>query len=100
MRAACHAGNRLMQRPATLGSLRGMPFSTNDLVRTKGVRTTFDRPRFADHVLDEDSLMVARLKAAGAVHLGKTNTPTFGWLEVVRPHPVRLHSTNPSDLSN
>ena len=57
-----------------------MPFSVKDLVITKGVRTTFGTPLFADNVPTEDAPMVARLKAAGAIMVGKTNTPTFGWL--------------------
>jgi aspartyl-tRNA(Asn)/glutamyl-tRNA(Gln) amidotransferase subunit A len=57
-----------------------VPFSVKDLVATAGVRTTFGTPLYRDNVPAEDAPMVARLKAAGAIMVGKTNTPTFGWL--------------------
>ena len=59
-----------------------MPFSVKDLVTTKGVRTTFGTPLYRDNVPAEDAPSVERLKAAGAIMLGKTNTPTFGWVGV------------------
>ena len=79
-RAARAAERALGQRRPVLGALHGVPFSVKDLVITKGVRTTFGTPLFADNVPTEDAPMVARLKAAGAIMVGKTNTPTMGWL--------------------
>jgi aspartyl-tRNA(Asn)/glutamyl-tRNA(Gln) amidotransferase subunit A len=79
-RAARAAERALGRRRATLGPLHGVPFSVKDLVVTKGVRTTFGTRLFSDNVPTEDAPMVARLKAAGAIMIGKTNTPTFGWL--------------------
>jgi len=79
-RAARAAERALGRRRATLGPLHGVPFSVKDLVFTKGVRTTFGTRLFADHVPTEDAPMVARLKGAGAIMVGKTNTPTLGWL--------------------
>ncbi len=58
--------------------LYGLPVAHKDLVLTKGIRTTFGSPLFRDFVPDADSLIVERLKAAGAIALGKTNTPEFG----------------------
>ena len=58
--------------------LYGLPVAHKDLVLTKGIRTTFGSPLFRDFVPDADSLIVERLKAAGAITLGKTNTPEFG----------------------
>lgn len=58
--------------------LYGMPIAIKDLVPTKGVRTTFGSPIYADFVPDFDELFVARLKRAGAIVIGKTNTPEFG----------------------
>lgn len=55
-----------------------MPFGVKDLVLTQGVRTTRGSAIFADTVPEEDAPAVARLKAAGAILLGKTNTPEFG----------------------
>ncbi len=78
--AARRAERQLTRRSARLGPLHGVPFSVKDLVITRGVRTTFGTPLYRDHVPDEDAPMVARLKAAGAILLGKTNTPTFGWI--------------------
>ena len=68
------------KKGAKLGPLHGIPFSVKDLVVTKGVRTTFGTPLYRDNVPTEDAPMVERLKTAGAIMLGKTNTPTFGWL--------------------
>ena len=68
------------KRSATLGPLHGVPFSVKDLVITRGVRTTFGTPLYRDNVPAEDAPMVERLKAAGGIMLGKTNTPTFGWI--------------------
>jgi len=60
------------------GPLAGLPVAHKDLTITKGVRTTFGSPIFRDFVPDTDALIVERLKAAGAVTVGKTNTPEFG----------------------
>ncbi len=82
LRDARRAEKMLMQNSASLGPLHGVPFSTKDLVITKGVRTTFGTRLFADNIPTEDAPMVERMKAAGGIQLGKTNTPTFGWLGV------------------
>jgi Asp-tRNA(Asn)/Glu-tRNA(Gln) amidotransferase A subunit family amidase len=79
-RAARAAERMLGRRQAKLGPLHGVPFSVKDLVITKGVRTTFGTRLFADNVPTEDAPMVARLRAAGAIMVGKTNTPMMGWL--------------------
>src|SRR5204862_370152 len=79
-RAARAAERAVMRKGARLGPLHGVPFSVKDLVITRGVRTTFGTPLFRDNVPVEDAPMVARLQAAGAIMIGKTNTPTFGWL--------------------
>jgi aspartyl-tRNA(Asn)/glutamyl-tRNA(Gln) amidotransferase subunit A len=79
-RAARAAERAVTRRSARLGPLHGVPFSVKDLVLTRGVLTTFGTPLFRDHVPAEDAPMVARLQAAGAILVGKTNTPTFGWI--------------------
>jgi aspartyl-tRNA(Asn)/glutamyl-tRNA(Gln) amidotransferase subunit A len=79
-REAKAAERALAKKGARLGPLHGVPFSVKDLVITKGVRTTFGTPLYRDNVPSEDAPMVERLKAAGAIMLGKTNTPTFGWI--------------------
>lgn len=60
------------------GPLHGIPVVHKDLQDTAGIRTTYGSPIYADHVPDRDSLLVSRLKAAGAISLGKSNTPEFG----------------------
>jgi aspartyl-tRNA(Asn)/glutamyl-tRNA(Gln) amidotransferase subunit A len=79
-RDAKAAERALAKKGAKLGPLHGVPFSVKDLVITKGVRTTFGTPLYRDNVPTEDAPAVERLKAAGAIMLGKTNTPTFGWI--------------------
>jgi Asp-tRNA(Asn)/Glu-tRNA(Gln) amidotransferase A subunit family amidase len=81
-RAAKAAERALVRRSAKLGPLHGVPFSVKDLVVTKGVRTTFGTPLYRDHVPTEDAPIVERLKAAGGIMVGKTNTPTLGWVGV------------------
>ena len=58
--------------------LAGLPIAYKDLVPTKGIRTTMGSLVYKDNVPKEDALLVERLKAAGAITLGKTNTPEFG----------------------
>lgn len=62
----------------SLPPLAGLPIAYKDLVATKGIRTTLGSPIFKDQVPKEDALLVQRLSAAGAIMLGKTNTPEFG----------------------
>jgi amidase len=59
------------------GPLCGLPVGIKDITPVAGVRTTYGSPLYADHVPEEDALVVSRLRAAGAVILGKTNTPEF-----------------------
>ena len=60
------------------GPLQGLPIAVKDLEDTAGMRTTYGSPLFKDHVPTHDSLLVERLRQAGAVIIGKTNTPEFG----------------------
>jgi amidase len=61
-----------------VGPLHGLPIAHKDLQLTAGIRTTFGSPIFRDHVPAVDSPLAARLKQAGAIVVGKTNTPEFG----------------------
>ena len=63
---------------AALGPLHGLPVAHKDLVDTAGIRTTYGSPFYKDHVPAQDALIVTRIRAAGAVTVGKTNTPEFG----------------------
>jgi len=74
------AERALTRRGVRLGPLHGVPFSVKDLVVTKGARTTFGTPLYRDNVPTEDAPIVTRLRAAGGIMLGKTNTPAFGWI--------------------
>ncbi len=65
-------------RGESFGPLHGLPISIKDLEPTKGIRTTSGSLIFRDRVADEDSIVVERVRQAGAVILGKTNTPEFG----------------------
>ena len=65
-------------RGESLGPLHGVPISIKDLEMTKGIRTTSGSLVFADRTPDENSVVVERVLNAGAVMLGKTNTPEFG----------------------
>ncbi|MFO6465243.1 amidase [Jannaschia sp. KMU-145] len=78
------------------GPLAGLPWAIKDLADTAGLRTTYGHPAFADHVPAEDAPMVARLKAAGAIVIGKTNTPEFG-LGSHSYNPVHGVTRNPWD---
>ena len=67
-----------LSRGDEVGPLHGLPVAHKDLVNTKGIRTTFGSPIFQNFVPDQDALIVERLKQAGAITIGKTNTPEFG----------------------
>ena len=83
---------------ALCGPLHGLPVLIKDLMDTAGLRTTYGSRCFSDHVPDRDALIVERLKAAGAIVLGKTNTPEFG-LGSHTFNPVHGVTRNPYDLS-
>src|SRR5258705_12468795 len=68
---------KALDRKKSSAPLGGLPIAYKDLVPTKGIRTTFGSPIYADHVPTENHAMVERLTAAGAITLGKTNTPEF-----------------------
>ena len=61
-----------------MGPLHGLPIAHKDLQITKGIRTTFGSPIYKDFIPAEDSLLVERIRQAGAILVGKTNTPEFG----------------------
>ncbi len=71
------AADRALAR-GEAGLLHGLPVAHKDLADTAGVRTTYGSPLFAAHVPDRDDLVVERMARAGAISLGKTNTPEFG----------------------
>jgi aspartyl-tRNA(Asn)/glutamyl-tRNA(Gln) amidotransferase subunit A len=76
------------------GPLAGVPVAIKDLICTKGLRTTFGSRLYAEHMPDEDDVVVARLKAAGAIVVGKTNTSEFGY-GAVGHNPLFATTRNP-----
>lgn len=85
-------------RGEPLGPLHGLPIAHKDLVDTAGIRTTRGSPIYRDHVPEQDDLIVTRLRAAGAITIGKTNTPEFGAGSQTF-NPVFGATRNPYDLS-
>ena len=81
---------------APQGPLQGLPMAIKDLADTTGIVTSYGSPAFRDHVPAADSPMVARLRRAGAVVIGKTNTPEFG-LGSHSYNPVYGVTRNPFD---
>ena len=67
-----------LARGELMGPLHGFPYAVKDLALVKGIRTTFGSPILKDFVPVTDSIMVERLRRAGAIFIGKTNTPEFG----------------------
>src|SRR5438874_9073448 len=72
------AAERKVMAGEPLGLLHGIPVTVKDIVNTKGVRTTFGAVPFSDNVPDHDAVAVARMRAGGAILVGKTTTPEFG----------------------
>jgi amidase len=68
----------ILARGLPVGPLHGLPVAHKDLVPTKGVRTTYGSLVYKDFVPDQDALIVERLREAGTIAVGKTNTPEFG----------------------
>ena len=68
-----------LKRNAALPPLFGVPVGIKDVTPTRGLRTTYGSKLFENHVPDEDALVVERLRAAGAIVIGKTNTPEFAF---------------------
>ncbi len=76
----------MLARGQSMGWMHGIPQAIKDLALTKNLRTTLGSPLMADFMPKEDGLMVQRMKAAGAIVIGKTNVPEFG---------LGSHSFNP-----
>jgi len=76
--AQAQAADEALARGEAVGPLFGLPIAHKDLTPAKGIRTTFGSPIFQNFIPDQDSLVVERLKQAGAITIGKTNVPEFG----------------------
>ncbi len=77
-RTAARDLDQRLSRGEAAGPLAGVPIGIKDLTSTAGIRTTWGSTLFRDHVPAEDAEIVKRVKAAGAIVIGKTNTPEFG----------------------
>ncbi len=96
--AEARRADEMLRSGAEVGPLHGLPVAFKDTHDTAGMRTTSGSPLFADHVPAEDALVVARMRAAGAIGIGKTNVPEFA----AGSHtfnPVFGTTYNPYDLS-
>ncbi len=87
-----------LARGAAVGPLHGFPLAVKDLVPVKGIAMTQGSPIFKDFMPPADSVMVERLRKAGAIMIGKTNTPEFG-LGSHTYNPVYGVTRNPYDLT-
>ncbi len=88
----------LQRKGATLGSLHGIPLTVKDAWETQGLRTTAGIPKLSEYIPKKDAPVIANLRKAGAVILGKTNMPT-GNLDLQAANPVYGITRNPWDRS-
>ena len=89
--AEARALDEKIARREEVGALAGLPLGVKDLEDTAGLRTTFGSKPFKDNMPKSDSIQVARLKAAGAIVIGKTNAPEFGYTGFHQEPAVRCH---------
>jgi amidase len=75
---AAAKADEMQARKETLGPLHGLPVAHKDLLDTRGIRTTFGSPLYRNNIPTEDDIAVERMSRAGAILIGKTNTPEFG----------------------
>jgi len=92
------AADEAAVRGEFLGPLHGLPIAHKDLAETRGMRTTFGSPIFKDYIPDFSTLLVERAQRAGAITIGKTNTPEFGAGSQTF-NPVFGATRNPWDLT-
>ena len=97
-RKRAEAADRALDQGRVWGPLHGVPFTAKDQFATAGVRTTYGSPRFTRYVPKTDAPLVARMRRAGGVLMGKTNLPlaAYDWQ---CKHPVLGRANNPWDLS-
>ncbi len=76
--AAARAADQELDQGHSRGWLHGMPMAIKDLSNAKGMPTSQGSPNYAGMLADEDDIHVARVRAAGAIFIGKTNTPEMG----------------------
>ena len=96
--ARAKAADEARARGESWGRFHGVPCTVKDTLETAGVRTTAGSPQYTGHVPTRDAAIVARLRAAGVVILGKTNVPPLAadWQSA---NPIFGVSNNPWDLT-
>jgi aspartyl-tRNA(Asn)/glutamyl-tRNA(Gln) amidotransferase subunit A len=97
-RTAAREAEIAVTKGEPLGVLHGVPVSVKDVLFTRGVVTTGGSRLYAEHAPEEDAVAVGRLRAAGAVLLGKTNTSEFGH-KALTDNPLFGPTRNPWDLA-
>src|ERR1700724_779231 len=75
---AAAKADEMQAHKESLGPLHGLPVAHKDLLETRGIRTTFGSLLYKDYIPTEDDIVVERMRRAGAIIIGKTNTPEFG----------------------
>jgi amidase len=97
-RRAARAADEAIARGAALGPLHGLPLTVKDSFEVAGMRTTAGATIWSEHVPRRDAIVIERMKAAGAIILGKTNTPAFcaDWQSY---NPIFGTTNNPWDVA-
>src|ERR1700719_1003884 len=95
-RSEAKAAETAARKGEALGPLHGLPIGIKDLNETEGLRTTWGSPLYADHVPAKDERMVAAVRRAGAIVVGKTNVPEWG-AGANTKNPVYGATGNPFD---
>src|SRR5918995_809684 len=96
-REAARAAEAAVRRGDEVGPLHGLPIGLKDMTETAGLRTTYGSKLYEHNVPDVDALLVTRLKQAGGIIIGKTNTPEFAAGTNTR-NPVFGQTLNPWNL--
>ena len=95
---AARRADEALARGDAVGPLHGLPFTIKDSFDTAGIVTTVGTVGWRDRVPERDATVVARLRAAGAILVGKTNTPEFTWSDET-DNDVYGRTSNPYDLA-
>lgn len=94
--AEAEAANRARSEGRVAGWLHGMPLAVKDLADVRGIPSSYGSPLYRDTMPEADEIQVARMRAAGAIFIGKTNTPEMG-LGSHSYNPVHGVTRNPWD---
>lgn len=98
-RKRARAADEALARGQVWGPLHGVPFTLKDAHSTAGMRTTVGFPPLADYVPQEDSTVAARLKAAGAILMGKSNVASMLADPLQSNNPIFGHTNNPWNIT-